>query len=151
MKNDRQNKILELIKNENIETQEELTKRLKECGINVTQATVSRDIKELRLTKTLTTDGVYIYSIGKEVNPNYVNKLKHIFRESVISIDSAANLIVIKTLSGMASAAASAIDALNLDDVIGSIAGDDTIMVVARSEKSATQFIEQISDILSND
>ena len=151
MKKERHSKILEIIKSDNIETQEDLTKRLMESGITVTQATVSRDIKELRLIKILTDDELSIYAVPKEINKNFSSKLQRVFKESVISVDYASNIVIIKTLSGMASAAATTIDTLDLNTVLGSIAGDDTIMVVIRTENEAHKFVDRINEILKND
>ncbi len=137
MKNERHSRILEVIEKNVIETQEELADKLKENGFDVTQATVSRDIKELRLTKVLDHTGKYKYAAINAADSNVSSKLRMIFAESVINIDVAVNIIVVKTLSGMAQAAASTIDAMSLKEVVGCIAGDDTIMVIARSENDA--------------
>ncbi|NLK17602.1 MAG: arginine repressor [Clostridiales bacterium] len=140
----RQSKILELIAKTSIETQEELVEQLKSHGYNVTQATVSRDIKELGLTKILE-NGKYKYAyLGDSAKANVNTKLINILRESVISIENAGNLIVIKTLSGSANAAAMVIDKLNIDFVLGSIAGDDTLLVVVKSAKKVQEVVASL-------
>lgn len=143
----RQSKILELINNKAIETQEDLVQELNDMDFNVTQATVSRDIKELGLIKIL--DGNrYRYAYINE-NMNINNKLKNLFRESVISIDSANNLIVVKTLSGSANAAAMAIDKINNDKILGSIAGDDTLMIIVKSNKDVPEIMKILNDYMN--
>ena len=149
MKKGRQEKILELIKKFEIETQEELADRLKEAGYNVTQATVSRDIKELRLIKILSHTGKYKYAAAvNEVENSYVNRLRNIFKECVIHIDSAQNMVVIKTLPGLAGAAAMAIDSMRIKQAVGTIAGDDTVFIVMRSTEDAVNFCKQSADLL---
>jgi len=143
----RQSKILELIKNNSIETQEELVSQLNSMDMNVTQATVSRDIKELGLIKILEGER-YKYAYIND-NNNMNNKLKNLFRESVISIDSANNLIVIKTLSGSANAAAMAVDKMNIDKILGSIAGDDTLMIIVKSNKDVTIVMSMLNEYLN--
>jgi len=144
----RQSKILELIDKTPIETQEELVEQLRSHGFNVTQATVSRDIKELGLTKILE-NGKYRYAyLGDSTKPNVNTKLINILRESVISVDSAGNLIVIKTLSGSANAAAMVIDKLNIDSVLGSIAGDDTLLVIVKSAKKVQEVMSTLNGLM---
>jgi transcriptional regulator of arginine metabolism len=130
MRYSRQNKILELINGHEIDTQERLAELLQKSGYPVTQATVSRDIKELQLVKTLTPSGKYKYtvSVGPERAAN--DRFVKIFRETVLSIEHAGNIIVIKTLSGCANAACEAIDSLHFANILGSIAGDNTLMLV---------------------
>lgn len=141
MKKRRQAKILDIIKNFNIETQEELQERLRESGFEVTQATISRDIKELRLVKELSDNGRYIYSSGKKsTNDSVSARAEGIFVDSVISVDYALNTVCIKCFSGMAGAACAAIDSMHWSDVLGTIAGDDTIFVLCRSENAARNF-----------
>lgn len=135
-------KILEIIDNHEIETQEELAHKLKECGFNVTQATVSRDIKELRLLKVLTKDGRYKYATIKQQESVISDRFIKLFRDSVTSIDSAENMIVIKTLTGAANAAAAALDTLDLKDLVGSLAGDDTIFLLIRDKTKVPEVIE---------
>lgn len=147
MKAKRHMKIREIIKEKPIETQEELAEELKKQGFNVTQATVSRDIKELRLIKVLRDNNHYCYA-----EPNRTafisDKLLRMFRESIISITPSENLIVIKTLSGTASAAAEAIDGLNWDDIIGTIAGDNTILVIASSKSAVKDIVNKFENIM---
>ena len=141
MKKRRQAKILDIIKNFNIETQEELQERLRESGFEVTQATISRDIKELRLVKELSDNGRYIYSSGKKSSTDSVSsRAAGIFADSVISVDNAINIVCIKCFSGMASAACAAIDSMQWNDVLGTVAGDDTIFVLCKTENAARNF-----------
>jgi|LSQX01.2.fsa_nt_gb transcriptional regulator of arginine metabolism len=137
-------KIIEIIKNSSIETQEELAEQLKIQGINATQATISRDIKELHLIKVLDKGNKYKYAAIKGSDTGILSKLKNVFLESVVEINSALNIIVIKTLPGMAQAAAAAIDAMNFDEIIGSIAGDDTIMVVTGNEEKSALLVNNL-------
>ncbi|NLN40829.1 MAG: arginine repressor [Clostridiales bacterium] len=148
MKYNRHSKILEIIEKKDIETQEELAEELRKEGINVTQATVSRDIKELRLVKVLAPSGIYKYAVIDKNNMDISPKLIRVFAESVLSIDYANNLIVIKTLAGSAQAAASAIDALNWKEIVGCIAGDDTIMVVVRENESVREVIDRFNQLI---
>jgi len=149
MKFQRQTKILELINRLEIETQEELTERLCALGYNTTQATVSRDIKELRLVKTPSSEtGKYKYAtVAAGAVGSLTNRLRSIFRECVTDVDSAQNMVVIKTLPGLAQAAAMTIDAMHSPDVVGTLGGDDTVFVVMRDSKSATEFCSQTQDI----
>lgn len=132
MKYSRHAKILELIESSEIETQEDLANSLRSSGFNVTQATVSRDIKELRLIKVLTREGKYKYATIKQQESVISDRFMKLFKDSVLSIDHAGNMIIIKTLVGAANAAAAAIDAVDLKEVAGTIAGDDTIFLVIR-------------------
>ena len=150
MKVDRHSKIVELIGKYQIETQEELANYLREAGYKVTQATVSRDIKDLRIVKELTNLGTYRYTTSSnELAGSFSTRLNTIFRESVVSFDYAQNIVVIKTLPGLASAAGSAIDAMNLSMSIGSLAGDDTVMIVMRDTNSAAAFCSEIKNLLN--
>ncbi len=148
MKYSRHSKILEIINKLEIETQEDLAKNLCECGFNVTQATVSRDIKELRLIKVLTKEGRYKYATLKQHESSMSDRFKKLFRDSVVSIDFAGHMIVIKTLVGAANAAAAAMDALDLEDVVGSIAGDDTIFVLIRDPENIPAAIKVFEGLL---
>lgn len=148
MKYSRHAKILELIEKYQIETQEELAEKLKEHGMDVTQATVSRDIKELRLVKTMVDSERYKYSSISQSDSNISNKLLTIFTESFVSCDYANNIVVVKTLPGMAQASGSAVDALRWTDIIGSIAGDDTIMIVCRAEKIAEELVNKLNKMI---
>lgn len=148
LKSQRQAKILEIISTINVETQEQLLQELEAAGFRSTQATISRDIKELRIVKELTTLGTYRYTTAaKEVPSSFSNRLNTIFRECVTRYDYAQNLVVIHTLPGLAGAAASAIDAMNMSVVVGTLAGDDTVMVVMRDNNAAAQFCGEISNL----
>ena len=148
MKAQRQAKIMEIISNINVETQEQLLEKLQEAGFNSTQATISRDIKELRIVKELTSLGTYRYTTStKEVPATFSSRLNTIFRECVTRYDYAQNIVVIHTLPGLAAAAASAIDAMNMSVVVGTLAGDDTVMVVMRDNNAAAQFCGEISNL----
>lgn len=133
MKTKRQTKMLELIKKHDIETQEELSDYLQKEGYPVTQATVSRDIRELKLTKVAMSNGRQKYAALTEANEDLSEKYTRVFRDAFVSMDMAQNILVIKTVSGMAMAVAAAIDAMHLHEIVGCIAGDDTIMCAVRS------------------
>lgn len=150
MKRKRQAKVLEIIQNTDVETQEELTRRLFECGYKVTQATVSRDIKELRIVKQLKGDGRYKYSppLGDAYAADSASKYFGILREGIVGIDYAGNLVVVKCHTGMANAACAAIDALPLSDIVGTISGDDTFLIVARNEEKASAILQEITSFL---
>jgi transcriptional regulator of arginine metabolism len=149
MKNKRQNAILKIIVARDIETQNQLIEALCEAGIDSTQATVSRDIKELHLIKELTPDGRYHYVVGqKQELQNYALRLKSIFKECVTSFVCAQNIVVIKTLPGLASAACSAIDGMNIKNLAGSLAGDDTAFLAMSDSASAQQFCKDIENML---
>lgn len=150
MKSQRQAKIMEIISNRNVETQEQLLEQLQAAGFRSTQATISRDIKELRIVKELTSFGTYRYTAAAdEVAGTFSNKLNTIFRECITGYDYAQNLIVIRTLPGLASAAASAIDAMGMSVVVGSIAGDDTVLVVMRDNNAAAAFCGEIKSLIN--
>ena len=149
MKTKRQAKIIEIISNTNVETQEQLLKALEEAGFTSTQATISRDIKELRIVKELTSLGTYRYSVSeKDAPPALTDRLNTIFRECVISVDYAENLVVIHTLPGMANAAGSALDAMRSGAVLGTLAGDDTVVVVMREGHAAAAFSGEIKAVI---
>lgn len=149
MKNNRQAMILEIISQENIETQEQLLSRLQERGINSTQATISRDIKQMHLIKQPAGQGVYKYAVSDNRNRlNFAEKLRTIFRESITSIDSAQNIVVLKTMPGLANAAAAALDNMDLPYMVGSLAGDDTAFLLMRDTESAETFCEEIKEML---
>ncbi len=148
MKNSRHTRILEIIAENVIETQDDLLEKLHESGYPVTQATVSRDIKQLGLVKTATKNGGYRYAVAKNEGTGNESKLKNIMRETILSAENAENIVVIKTYSGMANAAAAAVDALSGDSVVGSIAGDDTIFIVVRSDEDALKFTAYVKDII---
>ena len=148
MKYSRHSRILEIIENEEIETQEDLASSLRDCGFNVTQATVSRDIKELRLIKVLTKDGRYKYATIKQHENTITERFIKIFKDSVVSIDNAENIIVIKTLIGAANAAAAALDALDIKEAVGTIAGDDTIFILMRTNDDVKPTIAILEELL---
>lgn len=145
MKYNRHGRILDIVENNDIETQEELVEKLKEQGMDVTQATVSRDIKELKLIKVMTDNGRYKYASIAPNENNISNKLLKVFAESYISSDYANNIVVVKTLPGMAQASASAIDSIKGAEILGTIAGDDTLMIVCRAEVIAEKMVEKFN------
>jgi len=147
MKQKRHLKIREIIRKKPIQTQEELAEELRKEGFKVTQATVSRDIKELRLIKVLRNNEHYCYA-EPERSSLSSDRLLKIFKESIISFDSSENIIVIKTSSGTASAVAEAIDVLNWNEVLGTVAGDNTILVVAKSKKVVKDILDRLGEIL---
>ena len=150
MKSQRQAKILEIISNKNIETQERLLAELQAEGFRGTQATISRDIKELRIVKELTSLGTYRYTTSaNDLGSSFTARLNTIFRECVISFDYAQNIIVVRTLPGLASAAGSAIDAMNLNTIVGTLAGDDTVMIVMRDTNAAATLCGEIRSLLN--
>ncbi|ADK14187.1 MULTISPECIES: arginine repressor [Clostridium] len=149
MKVTRHAKILEIINSNDIETQEELADRLKKSGMNVTQATVSRDIKELKLIKVLSDSGKYKYATISHTKNFLSNKLVNIFSQTVTSVENIENFIIVKTISGSASAAAEAIDSLNFVGIAGSIAGDNTIFVMTRDGESAHIITQKMKKMIS--
>ena len=149
MKSQRHEKIIELINTNDIETQEDLTRLLKLNGFDTTQATVSRDIKELHLVKTASKSGRNKYAVASgQAETGFSGRLRTIFREGVLSYDYAQNIVVIKTMPGLASAACSALDGMHLADVVGTIAGDDTGFLVLRSTESAHAFCDDLKKML---
>ncbi len=150
MKFQRQAKILDLIDQFEIETQEELSEHLRDLGYTTTQATVSRDIKELRLIKILSSaTGKYRYAVAtSEVENSFTNRLRNIFKECVTEISHAQNMVVIKTLPGLGQAAAMAIDAMRDKRVVGTLGGDDTVFIVMRDEAVASQFCAEAQKTL---
>lgn len=149
MKSNRQKKILELIEEKSIETQEQLLKELHDSGFKSTQATVSRDIKELRIVKTLDGVGGYRYSVPhRNEGDKFGARFRVIFRECVTSIDSAQNIIVVKTMPGLGAAAGANIDALKMPAVVGSLSGDDTTLVIMRDTESAAEFCAELHKML---
>ena len=147
MKLERHSKIVELIGRYEIETQEELAERLKESGFSVTQATVSRDIRELKLSKIPMDNGRQRYSVMRTEDP-YSDKYIRILKDGYLSMDRAQNLLVIKTVSGMAMAVAAALDALRLKEIVGCIAGDDTIMCAVRTVDDTIVLMERIKKMV---
>jgi len=148
MRYSRQNKILELIANNEIETQEKLAIMLKEAGFEVTQATISRDIKELQLIKILSSSGRYKYAIGMTMESPISDRFVKIFRETITSFASAGNLVIIKTLSGCGPAAGEAIDSIGLSHVVGSIAGDNTLLLIVDDQKNVEELLNVFNDML---
>ena len=149
MKNDRQAMILEIIGQENIETQEQLLTRLQARGFRCTQATISRDIKQLHLIKEPVGQGVYKYAVsGNRTTLNVAAKLRTIFRECIVSIDYAQNIVVVKTMPGLANGACSALDNMDMNDSVGSLAGDDTALLVMRNTEAAELLCQEIKDML---
>ena len=150
MKIQRQAKIMEIISSTDVETQEQLLEALQRSGFKSTQATISRDIKELRIVKELTSLGTYRYTASnKEVGGTFSSRLNTSFKECSTSYDYAQNMVVIKTMPGLASAACSAIDAMNMSVVVGSLAGDDTAFLVMRDNNAAAAFCAEIKKLLT--
>ena len=148
MKFQRQSRLLEIIERHEIETQEELSERLRALGFQTTQATISRDIKELRICKVLTERGVYKYAVSAGENDmGFTNRLRTIFRESVTTCDCAQNIVVVKTLPGLASAACSALDQMKLPHLVGTIGGDDTAFLLLRDNDAAQEFLAFIEEM----
>lgn len=147
MKLQRQKKILELIEKFNIDTQDELTRLLAESGFNATQATVSRDIKELRLIKVNSGNGNKYSSnnLSNEIDSRLGSRFKNILSETVISVKSALNIVVLKTYAGMAQGAGAVIDALDVPTLIGSVAGDDTVIIIMSTEDDAKDFAKKLT------
>ena len=149
MKESRQQAILDIITQQDVETQEQLLIALRARGFRCTQATISRDIKELQLVKELNQKGSYRYVLSvRKGNGEHDERLRNIFREGVISAAAAQNLIVVKTMPGLANAAAAALDRMNFPEVVGTIAGDDTIMAAVLSRLAAEAFCDEIRDML---
>ncbi|WP_066873061.1 arginine repressor [Clostridium mediterraneense] len=148
MKSKRHCKIIEIINKKAIETQDELAEELRASGFDVTQATVSRDIKSLKLIKTQDVTGRYRYSVIKNESSNIVEKLTNILKSTVEGVESVNNMVVVKTLTGSASAAAEAIDALNLGEIAGTIAGDNTIFILLRDNDKAIEIVKRIKEMV---
>ena len=148
MKNDRQSMILEIISQENIETQEQLLVRLQERGITSTQATISRDIKELRLVKELAGGGYRYASSDRRGLADSDIRLRNIFKEGVTSVDVAQNIVVVRTMPGLASAACSALDNMDISGMVASLAGDDVGILIMRDNDLAEQFIQEVHKLL---
>ena len=149
MKNSRQAKILEIIEKQPVDTQEQLQQLLKAEGISCTQATISRDIKQLHLVKEPMGQGRYRYTLSSQRSRlNVADKLQSIFRESITSIDYAQNIVVVKTMPGLAGAAGAALDSMNIPGVVGSLAGDDTALLIMRDAVSAGELCDEIRIML---
>lgn len=150
MKKSRHAKIVELIEKYDVETQEDLAELLKESGFQVTQATVSRDIRELKLSKIPTGDGRQKYVVLRQDDSHLVDKYIRVLKDGLLSMDMAQNILVIKTVSGMASAVAVAVDAMKFKEIVGSIAGDDTIMMAVRTVEDTKVVMDKIHKMLGN-
>ncbi len=148
MKTNRQSKIIEIIQKNEVETQDELSALLEKEGFRVTQATVSRDIRELKLTKIPTAGGRQKYAVITDAPENLSKKYERVLREGFLSMDMAQNILVIKTVSGMASAVCAAIDAMKMREIVGSIAGDDTIMCAIRTVDDTYAVMKKIRRIV---
>ena len=148
MKNVRQTAILSIIEQNDVETQEELAARLRQMGIDVTQATVSRDIKELRLLKVLSASGGYKYATADKAEHGLSDRFVRMFKDSVLSINFAGNIVVIKTLAGSANVAAEAIDSMHLPEILGTMAGDNTILAIVQNEAEAAETVNRFRDML---
>ena len=149
MKSSRQEKILEIITSRDVETQSQLIDELLACGVKSTQATLSRDIKELRLVKELTSAGKYRYvAASREELTDFDLRLKKIFRESVTSYDTAQNILVLKTLPGLAPAACAALDGMEIEGLVGTLAGDDTAFIAMKNIEAAENFESEIEKLL---
>ncbi len=145
MKTKRQLKIVEFVKNKSVETQEDLLNMLRAEGFVVTQATISRDIKELRLVKTLGTDGKYRYSVAAQENQDVPSRFLSIFNEAVISIENAMNIVCLHCHTGMAQAVCASMDSMHFQSVVGTIAGDDTIFVLCRDIDNAEALVAELN------
>ena len=149
MKAKRQQEILRIIEEMDVETQEQLLGALRERGLQSTQATISRDIKELHLIKELTGYGTYKYVVSeRKASLNFAGRLRTIFKEGVTSFDLAQNIVVLKTMPGLASAAGAAIDGMEIPDLVGSLAGDDTVILIMRTNEAAMEFCNEIHKML---
>lgn len=149
MKISRQSKIIELINKYDIETQEDLADRLMKDGYNVTQATVSRDIRELKLTKVAVDGGRQKYIVLLKTEPGMSEKYTRVLRDGFVSMDMAQNIMVVKTVPGMAMAVAAALDALQMNSIVGCIAGDDTVMCAIRTSDETISVMEKLSKLLN--
>lgn len=149
MKNVRQSEILKIVQSKDIDTQDQLLEELKARGFTTTQATISRDIKELRLVKELTATGSYRYAQSdRKVSAASDTRLRNIFKEGVVSVDVAQNIVVVRTMPGLASAACSALDAMDIEGMVGSLAGDDTGILIMRDNSFAQQFGGEVHKLL---
>lgn len=149
MKKHRQEKLLELISRYEIDTQDELIERLRDHGYEVTQATVSRDIRELKIAKMMSGQGTYRYVLPKQTNDRGTGmSFSNSLIDSIVSVDHACNIVVLKTYSGLAQAVAVGIDGMNMLQVLGCVAGDDTIIIVSRDDECATAIAERIRSLM---
>lgn len=148
MKVKRQAKILEIILRESVDTQEELQRLLQADGFHVTQATVSRDIREMRLVKTLGTDGRYRYAVERHEGVQISSKFHSLFADAVTAVNFAGNIVVVKCLTGMAQAVCAAMDSLDWSGLIGTLAGDDTFIAIVTDEQRAAELTEELKKLL---
>ena len=149
MKNNRQTMILDIIATEDVETQEQLLEHLRQRGITSTQATISRDIKQLHLVKEPAGHGAYKYAVSNtRARLNVADKLRTIFHESITSVESAQNIVVFKTLSGLAGGASEALDHMDVNGMLGTLAGENTVFVVMKDTASAETFCQEIREML---
>lgn len=148
MKIDRRSKMLEIISRREIETQEELAQELRKEGFNVTQATVSRDIKNLQLIKVLSSTGRYKYVANKEESKDAIGKLVTLLSHTIISVENIDKMVVVRTITAAAGTAAEAIDQLDLAEIAGTIAGDNTIFMMVRSDDMAVDIVKKISELV---
>jgi Arginine repressor len=149
MKSKRQNEILTIISEIDVETQDQLLLELKKRGLSATQATISRDIRELHLVKELSSSGMYKYAVSERKASNRVaDRLRSIFKNGVLSFEAAQNIVIIKTMPGLASGAAATIDGMNITGVVGSLAGDDTVALFMRNNADANQLCNEIEEML---
>jgi transcriptional regulator of arginine metabolism len=148
MRYSRQNKILDIINSTEVETQERLVTLLKKSGYKVTQATISRDIKELQLVKILSSSGKYKYSVGSSSDQPVTDRYIKIFRDTILTVAASNNIIVLKTLTGCANAACEAIDSLNMQNIIGTIAGDNTIFVVVNDQANVSMLVSRFNELI---
>lgn len=150
LKSRRQSEVLRIIEESDVETQDQLLLELRARGVESTQATISRDIKELHLVKELTEYGTYKYAVsGRKASLNAAGRLRTIFKEGVVSYDRAQNIVVLRTMPGLASAAGAAIDTMEIPDLVGSLAGDDTVILIMRDNERAETFCNEIHKMLS--
>ena len=151
MKSKRQEEILRLIAERDVETQEQILEGLRACGIRATQATISRDIKELNLVKQPAGGGAYRYVVAqtaRQPHHNFAGRLRNIFREGVTSFDFAQNIVVVKTMPGLASAAGAALDGMEIEGVVGSLAGDDTVILIMRTTQMAEELCREMESMV---
>ncbi len=148
MRYSRQNKILDIINSNEVETQDKLVALLKKSGYKVTQATVSRDIKELQLIKTLSPSGKYKYTVGTNNDQPVTERFIKIFKDTILTVSFSGNIIVVKTLTGCANAACEAIDSLNVQNIIGTIAGDSTVFVVVNEPVNVSGIVGRFNELI---
>jgi transcriptional regulator of arginine metabolism len=148
MKQGRQSTILEIIENHNVETQDQLSEILRSMGFEVTQATISRDIKELKLVKVQGEDGSYRYAVAGKGQLGKLDVFKRVFRETVVSVEQAASLVIVRTMTGSANAAAEAIDEMDMPEIAGSLAGDNTIFIAVKQEGMQKKVVEELGKMM---